>query len=104
MSDLFPVTLDDLQIEVQRELKMRERVYPRLVASGKLTQDRSDLYIDHLSRVSKVLELLGSPTLLQEMLMKSDPKVYENRMYPGSIGLEVDWPKFVFQLIGQEVG
>lgn len=47
MSDLFPsapfeVTIDDMIKCAERELKLRRRVYPRLIADGKLSQDFAD--------------------------------------------------------------
>jgi hypothetical protein len=47
-ADLFPaatpadVSLPDQIACVEREIRMRERVYPRWVAIGKLTQDAAD--------------------------------------------------------------
>lgn len=42
MDDLLPITVDDMIAEIERELKQRSRVYPRLVSSGKLAKDRAD--------------------------------------------------------------
>lgn len=45
MSDLFenePVPLSDMIACVEREIAMRERVYPRWVESGRMTQDKAD--------------------------------------------------------------
>jgi hypothetical protein len=45
VSDLFagePVTLQDMLGCARRELHMRESVYPRWVASGKLKQEKAD--------------------------------------------------------------
>ena len=42
MNELFPPTLDDAIAEVERELRVRERAYPRFVANGTVTQARAD--------------------------------------------------------------
>ncbi len=42
MADLFPLTLDDQIACVKREIGMREFVYPRRVADGKMKQDKAD--------------------------------------------------------------
>jgi hypothetical protein len=55
MPDLFPPSLDD-QVEcVIREIGYRERVYPRRVASGQMTQKLADR---ELERMRAVLETL----------------------------------------------
>lgn len=46
MVDLFgpaPVTIQDMMGCAQRELHMRRRVYPRLVAQGKMRPDEAEL-------------------------------------------------------------
>jgi hypothetical protein len=46
MVDLFgpaPVTVQDMLGCSQRELDMRERVYPNMVRAGRMTQAESDL-------------------------------------------------------------
>lgn len=43
--DLFgglPATLDEQIAELERELRQRERVYPRLIANGTLRRDRAE--------------------------------------------------------------
>ena len=42
MSELFAPTLDDAIAEVDREIRVRERAYPRFVANGTVTQARAD--------------------------------------------------------------
>lgn len=39
---LFPLTIDDQIACVEREIRMRERVYPRWVGQGKMTQAKAD--------------------------------------------------------------
>lgn len=35
--DLFPATLPEMIAEADREAKLRERVYPKMVAAGRLS-------------------------------------------------------------------
>lgn len=42
MLPLIPYTLDDQILTVQREIEMRERVYPRQVAAGRMTERKAD--------------------------------------------------------------
>lgn len=42
MSDLFSVSIDEEILCVRRELAMRERVYPRFVADGRMKPDRAE--------------------------------------------------------------
>ena len=42
MSDLFPVSLNEMIACVVRELVYRERVYPRQVAAGRMTDRKAD--------------------------------------------------------------
>jgi hypothetical protein len=44
--------------EVQRELALRKNVYPRLVASGKMTQEDADMHCERLRAVLATLEWL----------------------------------------------
>lgn len=43
--DLFPITTEDEIAELEREVKLRRRVYPRWVFVGKLTQEKADRQI-----------------------------------------------------------
>jgi len=60
--DLFPtlrvadVTNQHMLDEISRELKMRRRVYPRLVAQGKLAGPTADLRIKILLAIQKVIQ------------------------------------------------
>lgn len=36
------ITLEDSIAEIKRELKMREKVYPNLISSGKLNKDQAN--------------------------------------------------------------
>jgi hypothetical protein len=42
MSGLLPITLADQIAEVERELKMRAKVYPGWVFAGRLTKEKAD--------------------------------------------------------------
>jgi hypothetical protein len=50
--DLFPITVDDMLAEVKRELLQRAKVYPRLVATGKLSAEKA-------GRQTRVMEALA---------------------------------------------
>lgn len=55
MSGLFPISIDEQIYEVERELTMRERVYPHWIASGKLREDTAD---EQVNRMKAALETL----------------------------------------------
>jgi len=42
MPPLFPFSLDDQIQTVQREIEMREQVYPKLVQGGRMTERKAD--------------------------------------------------------------
>ena len=50
-----PVPLQDQIAEVRRELALRDRVYPHMVASGKLSEEEA---ADHKGRMQGVLKTL----------------------------------------------
>ena len=52
---LFAVTLAEQIACVKREIGLRERVYPRWVATGRLTQRKAD---DEIAAMKAVLETL----------------------------------------------
>lgn len=52
------VSLDRQQQAVRRELNMRQRVYPRWVANGKMTQAKADEEIAAMAAVLATLERL----------------------------------------------
>ena len=39
------ITLEEMESEIKREIKMRERVYPRWVENGKMSKHEADLQI-----------------------------------------------------------
>lgn len=53
MIDYTPekITYNDMIICVEREIKMRERVYPRWIAAGKMTQKKADFELDTMRHV-----------------------------------------------------
>lgn len=42
MAELFTPTISDAIAELEREMKMRERVYPRFIERGNLTRVEAD--------------------------------------------------------------
>lgn len=48
----------------RRELRMRERAYPRWIASGKMTQKKADLEISLQVAIIETLEKLAKGGLL----------------------------------------
>lgn len=58
MPDLLPVTLSEEIYCVERELKLRERVYPRFVANKRMTQERADREIELMRSVLRRLKSL----------------------------------------------
>lgn len=58
MSGLFPEARPDINAqikEVEREIAMRERVYPRWVESGKMTQAAAARQIENMKAVLSTL-------------------------------------------------
>lgn len=55
MGELFPIDLSQQLKCVEREIEMRNRVYPRWVASKKLTQAKADQEIAAMQAVAKTL-------------------------------------------------
>jgi len=55
MTELLPPTVDDAIAEIERELRVRENVYMRLIATGRLTQERADLQQSRLRLALKLL-------------------------------------------------
>lgn len=51
MPDLFQITLDDEITEIEREVMMRQRVYMRWVAEGRLTDAKADWQLAVIRRV-----------------------------------------------------
>lgn len=51
MLDYKPEYINEMIECVKREVKMRERVYPRWVSAGKMTQKKADYEIDTMYHV-----------------------------------------------------
>lgn len=60
MDELFAPNLVEQIAEVRREIAMRERVYPRFVANGKLTQAKADRALATMRAVLMTLVNLES--------------------------------------------
>ena len=58
MADLFgdAIPISDQVAEVEREIALRRRVYPRWVSNGQLKQDRADRQIAVMEAVLKTLK------------------------------------------------
>jgi len=59
LSQLFAPTVGDAIAELKRELKLREHVFPRLVAQRKLSAEDAGL---RNSRLMKAIEILEGMT------------------------------------------
>jgi signal recognition particle subunit SEC65 len=53
--DLLPVTLHEMVVEVEREVALRKRVYPRWVEQGKIKLDRAERQIQVMEAVAAYL-------------------------------------------------
>jgi hypothetical protein len=56
--DALPVSLDAQLAEVEREIKLRSRVYPRWVEKGNLTQTAADRQLEIMRAVADSLRQL----------------------------------------------
>jgi hypothetical protein len=54
--DLLRITVEDMIVEVRRELVQRRDVYPRLVASHKMNQRRANWQFDVMEALLNKLE------------------------------------------------
>jgi hypothetical protein len=59
MPDLLPVTLGEQIAEVERELKLRESVYPRRIAAKQMSQTIADRGMDRMRAVLATLQGLA---------------------------------------------
>lgn len=57
-NQLFPPSLDDMVRCVEREIRFRERVYPRFIEQRKLSQQNADREI---ATMRAILDHLRSP-------------------------------------------
>lgn len=72
MADLFPVTLAEQVACVQREIAMRERVYPRFIEKGRMNAEKAGREIaamkavlETLLEVSRALSRAVDETVIQ---------------------------------------
>lgn len=63
------VSYDDQIDAVEREIKLRRRVYPRWVASGQMTAEKSAIELD---RMCAVLDTLCRVKALNAEMLKAD--------------------------------
>lgn len=56
MAEPRKVSLQDQIVAAKRELKMRQGVYPRRVAGGKMTQDLADRETRNMEAIVETLE------------------------------------------------
>lgn len=61
MSDLFPITVEDEIQELEREVALRRRVYPRWVFQGRITQVKADRQIAVMQSAINRLKATPSP-------------------------------------------
>lgn len=61
MNDLLPVTTAEMIAEVEREIALRRRVYPRWVADKRLTSNKADRQIAIMEAVADVLRTRSMP-------------------------------------------
>lgn len=55
MTDLFPVTLDEMISEVEREIAQRVKVYDRQVGKGRLKAETAERRLDIMRAVRRKL-------------------------------------------------
>lgn len=76
MPDAVPYAL---QIEcIDRELKLRRRVYPRRVEGGQMTQELADRELARMEAVKRTLELVVA--LEKDMLERADRIVRDDHV------------------------
>lgn len=57
LGDLFPITLPEMIAEADREVKFRERVYPRMINAGKLSNANADRQISKMRAIRDYLQV-----------------------------------------------
>lgn len=58
MTGLFPISLDEMIAAADREIAMRQRVYPRWVAEGRMKQAKADHEIAAMRAIATTLKSL----------------------------------------------
>lgn len=61
MSDLFPISIEDEIQELEREVSLRKRVYPRWVFQGRISQAKADRQIAVMQSIINRLKATPSP-------------------------------------------
>ena len=61
MSDLLPITQADMLAEIDREIALRQRVYPRAIAAGKLKLQKADRQMAVMEAVREQIARWYSP-------------------------------------------
>jgi hypothetical protein len=64
--DLFPPTLHDQIREVEAEIAMRRKVYPRLVDSGRMSQKQADRKMELMQAILATLNTVASIGVVRE--------------------------------------
>lgn len=57
-TDLFPVSLDEMIAEVERELSLREHVYPKWIEAKKMRPEKADQCVARMRAVLQTLKSL----------------------------------------------
>lgn len=60
MPELFAPSHEEMVACVEREIRLRERVYPRWVAAGKMTDDKARREIETMRAVLAALRAFGA--------------------------------------------
>jgi hypothetical protein len=53
MPDLFPITKSDKLACIEREIKMRETVYPRWVTESRMSQTKADRELEVMRAIAE---------------------------------------------------
>ena len=55
-SDLLPITLPEMLAELEREIALRKRVYPRWVQAGRLSAAKAERQIEVMEQLAEYLK------------------------------------------------
>ncbi len=58
-AELFPISLQEQLICVEREIAMRRRVYPRFIEQGRMKLDRAEREIAAMEAVAETIRRLS---------------------------------------------
>lgn len=59
--DMFPPTLDEILAELEREVVVRKRVFPRWVDNGQLKQELADRRIQLMEAAAALIARMEDP-------------------------------------------